>query len=213
MCSSTSSAACGSRSRPPIWRSPPPWRRRPGIVPLPADLVLIGEVGLSGELRAVAQLPARLREASRLGFRRAIVPRSTRLELGGAPGLAGDRGTQRSRGAGLWRCRHADSTDVRIEASTATLDSAVIPCVHEDASPVRRPALRCRGTPSTVTVTAACSTPDLGLRKPRQRMWGGSRSAVEAADRGARRSSTGSALTWPRLKTSIVLGLATVRST
>jgi DNA repair protein RadA/Sms len=55
--------------------------------PLPADLVLIGEVGLSGELRAVAQLPARLREASRLGFRRAIVPRSSRVESGSAPGL------------------------------------------------------------------------------------------------------------------------------
>jgi len=54
---------------------------------LPADLVLVGEVGLSGELRAVAQLPARLREASRLGFRRAIVPRSTRIEIGDAPGL------------------------------------------------------------------------------------------------------------------------------
>jgi DNA repair protein RadA/Sms len=54
---------------------------------LPADLVLVGEVGLSGELRAVAQLPARLREASRLGFRRAIVPRSTRREISDAPGL------------------------------------------------------------------------------------------------------------------------------
>lgn len=55
--------------------------------PLPADVVLIGEVGLSGELRAVAQLPARLREAARLGFRRVIVPRSPRMETGGAPGL------------------------------------------------------------------------------------------------------------------------------
>ncbi len=55
--------------------------------PLPADLVLIGEVGLSGELRAVGQLPARLREASRLGFRRAIVPRSPRMDSGGPPGL------------------------------------------------------------------------------------------------------------------------------
>jgi DNA repair protein RadA/Sms len=55
--------------------------------PLPADLVLIGEVGLSGELRAVGQLPARLREASRLGFRRAILPRSPRVDSGGVPGL------------------------------------------------------------------------------------------------------------------------------
>lgn len=55
--------------------------------PIPADLVLVGEVGLSGELRAVAQLPARLREAARLGFRRAIVPRSPRIELADLSGL------------------------------------------------------------------------------------------------------------------------------
>ncbi|HWQ46649.1 MAG TPA: DNA repair protein RadA [Longilinea sp.] len=39
-----------------------------------ADTVLIGEVGLSGELRWVGQMPARLREAAKLGFRSAIVP-------------------------------------------------------------------------------------------------------------------------------------------
>lgn len=54
---------------------------------LPADTVLIGEVGLSGELRAVGHLPARLREAARLGFRRAIVPGSTRFERGGVENL------------------------------------------------------------------------------------------------------------------------------
>ena len=46
--------------------------------PLPADLVTVGEVGLSGELRAVSQLPARLNEAAKLGFRRALVPRTVR---------------------------------------------------------------------------------------------------------------------------------------
>lgn len=46
--------------------------------PLRADSVLIGEVGLSGELRGVGQMPARLREAANLGFRRAIVPRRIR---------------------------------------------------------------------------------------------------------------------------------------
>ena len=45
-------------------------------LPLPADLAVIGEVGLSGELRAVAQLPARLREAAKLGFRRVLVPKT-----------------------------------------------------------------------------------------------------------------------------------------
>ncbi len=48
--------------------------------PLAADLALIGEVGLSGELRAVAQLPARLHEARKLGFKRVVIPKSLRME-------------------------------------------------------------------------------------------------------------------------------------
>jgi len=47
-------------------------------VPVRADAVLIGEVGLSGELRWVSQMHARLREAAKLGFTAAIVPRWTR---------------------------------------------------------------------------------------------------------------------------------------
>jgi DNA repair protein RadA/Sms len=43
--------------------------------PLPADLAFIGEVGLSGELRTVPQMPARLNEASKLGFRRVVIPK------------------------------------------------------------------------------------------------------------------------------------------
>ncbi|MFN7210539.1 MAG: DNA repair protein RadA [Aggregatilineales bacterium] len=46
--------------------------------PLPADLALIGEIGLSGELRAVSQIGARLREAAKLGFKRCIVPKTLR---------------------------------------------------------------------------------------------------------------------------------------
>ena len=42
--------------------------------PLPSDLVAIGEVGLGGELRQVAQTARRLSEAARLGFKRAVVP-------------------------------------------------------------------------------------------------------------------------------------------
>ena len=45
-------------------------------VPLPADLVACGEVGLGGELRQVHQTPRRLAEAARLGFRRAVLPAS-----------------------------------------------------------------------------------------------------------------------------------------
>jgi DNA repair protein RadA/Sms len=43
-----------------------------------ADTVLIGEVGLNGELRAVSQMPARLNEAAKLGFKTAIVPKRLR---------------------------------------------------------------------------------------------------------------------------------------
>jgi len=43
-----------------------------------AEAVLVGEVGLSGELRWVGQMPARLREASKLGFKSAIIPRRIR---------------------------------------------------------------------------------------------------------------------------------------
>jgi DNA repair protein RadA/Sms len=37
-------------------------------------MAVMGEVGLSGELRSIGQLERRLNEAERLGFRRAIVP-------------------------------------------------------------------------------------------------------------------------------------------
>jgi DNA repair protein RadA/Sms len=47
-------------------------------IPVKADTVLIGEVGLSGELRWVSQMPARLREAQKLGFKTAIIPRRLR---------------------------------------------------------------------------------------------------------------------------------------
>lgn len=43
-----------------------------------ADTVLIGELGLSGELRMTGQIQARLKEAAKLGFTRAIVPRQLR---------------------------------------------------------------------------------------------------------------------------------------
>jgi DNA repair protein RadA/Sms len=52
--------------------------------PVDASTVAIGEVGLLGELRAIGGLGRRLREAGRLGYRRAIVPasRDARREAG-----------------------------------------------------------------------------------------------------------------------------------
>lgn len=43
-------------------------------IPVPADAVVFGEVGLSGEIRAVPQPDLRLKEASKLGFARAFIP-------------------------------------------------------------------------------------------------------------------------------------------
>lgn len=47
-------------------------------VPVRADAVLIGEIGLGGELRMPGQMQARLREAAKLGFKTAIVPKAIR---------------------------------------------------------------------------------------------------------------------------------------
>jgi DNA repair protein RadA/Sms len=53
--------------------------------PVPNDVVVIGEVGLTGEIRAVSGLEARLREAAALGFQRALVPAGGSGDLAGAP--------------------------------------------------------------------------------------------------------------------------------
>jgi DNA repair protein RadA/Sms len=42
--------------------------------PVPASAVIFGEIGLAGEVRAVSQAEARLREAAKLGFDQAILP-------------------------------------------------------------------------------------------------------------------------------------------
>lgn len=42
--------------------------------PMPPETVIFGEIGLSGEVRAVSQLEARLKEAEKLGFTRAVIP-------------------------------------------------------------------------------------------------------------------------------------------
>ncbi len=47
-------------------------------VSIRADAVLIGEIGLAGELRLPGQMPVRLREAQKLGFKVAIVPKRLR---------------------------------------------------------------------------------------------------------------------------------------
>jgi DNA repair protein RadA/Sms len=56
--------------------------------PLPADAVYFGEISLSGAVRPVSQAAARLKEAQKLGFARAIVPEAARADAKGEPGLS-----------------------------------------------------------------------------------------------------------------------------
>ncbi|MCU0512606.1 MAG: DNA repair protein RadA [Anaerolineae bacterium] len=55
--------------------------------PVPADVAIIGEIGLSGEVRAVAQLPMRLNEAAKIGFKRVLLPKLRRKIDEVPPGL------------------------------------------------------------------------------------------------------------------------------
>jgi DNA repair protein RadA/Sms len=44
---------------------------------LPQDVLVLGEVGLAGEVRAVAQIEPRLAEAGKMGFGRAVLPKGS----------------------------------------------------------------------------------------------------------------------------------------
>ena len=87
--------------------------------PIPADTVVIGEVGLLGELRAVTGLERRLREAARLGFRAPSCPRPGRGAV--TPDIPGLRAASR------WR----------------PLRDAVTPRSASAVGPWRRPYRRC----------------------------------------------------------------------
>jgi DNA repair protein RadA/Sms len=56
-------------------------------VPVAGDLAIVGEVGLSGELRTVSRLEPRLKEVAKLGFGRCLVPKSRHLDKLKLPGL------------------------------------------------------------------------------------------------------------------------------
>jgi len=49
--------------------------------PVDARTVILGEVGLTGEVRAVSQIETRVKEAARLGFNRCIVPKTSTASL------------------------------------------------------------------------------------------------------------------------------------
>jgi len=54
--------------------------------PVPADMVVFGEIGLSGEVRPVGQMDARLKEAEKLGFTAALLPERRQSGKNGGPG-------------------------------------------------------------------------------------------------------------------------------
>ena len=52
-----------------------------------SEAIVLGEIGLAGEVRAVSQAEKRLREAARLGFKRAILASRSASKLGKAAGI------------------------------------------------------------------------------------------------------------------------------
>ena len=50
-------------------------------IPIRPDVIVFGEIGLSGEIRAVSQADTRLKEASKIGFKHAIMPTSNSERL------------------------------------------------------------------------------------------------------------------------------------
>ena len=54
-------------------------------VPMPADVAVVGEVALSGDVRPVGHLDQRVAEAARLGYRRILVPQGSSKRLSSVP--------------------------------------------------------------------------------------------------------------------------------
>jgi DNA repair protein RadA/Sms len=96
---------------------------------VPADTVVFGEIGLSGEVRPVSREDARLKEAGKLGFKRAVVPevRGTRKERTPTSGESA-------------RERDAAAQTVRIRHLNELLDLLQAPRQRAQQSPAR-PAL------------------------------------------------------------------------
>ncbi len=79
--------------------------------PLPADAVYFGEVSLSGAVRPVAQQAARLKEALKLGFSRAVVPEAAR---GDSVGRFATHRSRQSLLAGRRYCEPRKPAQIRV---------------------------------------------------------------------------------------------------
>lgn len=75
---------------------------------LASDLVVFGEIGLAGEIRAVTRCTARLEEAAKLGFKRALVPRAN-VERGEVPGGMAAHGVAHLQDVMQWIGRKAEA--------------------------------------------------------------------------------------------------------
>ena len=49
--------------------------------PIPKDMVIIGEVGLTGEIRRISLIEKRLKEAEKLGFKSCVIPEGNKKDL------------------------------------------------------------------------------------------------------------------------------------
>ncbi|HVN72660.1 MAG TPA: DNA repair protein RadA [Desulfomonilia bacterium] len=56
--------------------------------PVPRGVVCIGEIGLSGELRPVSHMEARIREALKMGFTKAVIPEANRETISAQKGIS-----------------------------------------------------------------------------------------------------------------------------
>ena len=102
-------------------------------------LVVLGEVGLGGEIRQVAQTPRRLTEAARLGFRRALVP---------------ERRPDQGRSGTRSECRHWRRLWTACRAGGSTAPGAIDRC--GGATQIAVAALRRSEPPSGVAGDRAC---------------------------------------------------------
>lgn len=50
-------------------------------IPIPKDMVILGEVGLTGEVRRINLIEKRLKEAEKLGFKTCIIPENNKKDL------------------------------------------------------------------------------------------------------------------------------------
>jgi DNA repair protein RadA/Sms len=103
-------------------------------VPVPPETVVFGEIGLSGEVRAVPRIDARLKEAAKLGFTRAIIPVSV-----GNKGNRGGKRDNKGKESGKTGERTMEITEIsRLEDLSALFDTdhgkAAAPLETSDAA-------------------------------------------------------------------------------